>query len=78
MCVCLRENLTQAGDIMVLHSLAELNGVRLHPPLPLRTLLIGQLLSVHLLTEELVAGDLRVIGRRLPCDLEGVHFGLDF
>lgn len=58
--------------------LAELDGVGLHPPhpLPLRmSLPIGQLLTNHLPAKELVAGDLRVIGRGLPCDMEGVHFG---
>lgn len=43
-----------------------------------RALLIGRLISVHLLPGKLVAGDLSVIGWWLPCDVEGMHFGSHF
>ena len=74
------KRLTQAGDLVVFALLPELDRLRPRPflPLALAALLVGRLLELHLPTAQLVPGDLRVVGRRLPRDVEGVHFGPHF
>ena len=53
--------------------LLESDGVCCRGPLAL-----GELLSLHLPARELVAGDLRVIGRGLPRDVEAARPGSHF